>query len=292
MSDSKLISYKKISPNRTVNRDHKIDTITIHCMAGDMSVEGCGEWFSKTSTGASSNYGIGSDGRIGLYCPEKDRSWCSSSRSNDMRAVTIEVANCKNSRGGYDADWPVSDKAYNSLINLVADICKRNNIKKLLWKNDRSLIGQVDKQNMTLHMWFKNKDCPGKYLHSHMGDIAEKVNAKLGHSTTEKTKIKPKENYTLHEFRQDVMDVLDIHDINKAFKKTPTISAKTNRRHKLVKYIQKYLNNKGYDMGEVDGIAGTKFTSAIKQYQMLNDCIADGIISAHNKTWKKLLGVK
>ena len=96
MSDSKLISYKKISPNRTVNRDHKIDTITIHCMAGDMSVEGCGEWFSKTSTGASSNYGIGSDGRIGLYCPEKDRSWCSSSRSNDMRAVTIEVANCKN----------------------------------------------------------------------------------------------------------------------------------------------------------------------------------------------------
>ena len=88
------------------------------------------------------------------------------------------------------------------------------------------------------------------------------------------------------------MNVLDIHDINNAFKKTPTISAKTNRRHKLVKYIQKYLKNKGYDIGEVDGIAGTKFTSAIKQYQMLNDCIADGIISAHNKTWEKLLGVK
>lgn len=291
MSNSKLISYTKISPNRTVNRDHKIDTITIHCMAGDMSVEGCGAWFSKTSTGASSNYGIGSDGRIGLYCPEKDRSWCSSSRSNDMRAVTIEVANCKNSHGGYDADWPVSDKAYNSLIELVADICKRNNIKKLLWKDDRSLIGQVDKQNMSLHMWFKNKDCPGKYLHSHMGDIANKVNAKLGVKTSYKGTSKKVSNYSLNDFRKDVMKILDVSDVNVAFKKTPTISAKTNRRHKLVKYIQKYLKDNGYAIGEIDGIAGPKFTDAVKNYQLKNDCVADGIISAHNKTWKKLLGV-
>lgn len=291
MSNSKLISYTKISPNRTVNRDRKIDTITIHCMAGDMSVEGCGQWFSKTSTGASSNYGIGSDGRIGLYCPEKDRSWCSSSRSNDMRAVTIEVANCKNSKGGYDADWPVSDKAYNSLIELVVDICKRNNIKKLLWKDDQSLIGQVDKQNMTLHMWFKNKDCPGKYLHSHMGDIADKVNAKLGVKSSYKVTSKSNNKYSLNDFRKDVMKVLDVSDVNVAFKKTPTISAKTNRRHKLVKYIQKYLKDKGYSIGEIDGIAGSKFTDSVKNYQLKNDCVADGIISAHNKTWKKLLGV-
>lgn len=175
MSNSSLVVYKKISPCKTRNRRHKIDTITIHCMAGNLTVERCGAIFTNPLRMASSNYGVGSDGRVALYVDEKDRSWASSNAANDNRAVTIEVAN----DGGANTGWHVSNKAYKALIDLVADICKRNGIKELKWKADKSLIGQVDKQNMTVHRWFKNKACPGDYLYSHMGDIAKKVNAKL-----------------------------------------------------------------------------------------------------------------
>ena len=176
MSNSPLVSHTNISPNRTSPRNHVIDTITIHCAVGQVSVESLGKIFEPESRGASSNYGVGYDGRIGMYVEEKDRSWCSSSRDNDHRAITIEVA-CDKSE-----PYAVNDKAYNALIQLVADICKRNNIKKLLWKNDKSLIGQVDKQNMTLHRWFANTLCPATFLINHHADIAEQVNKILGAS--------------------------------------------------------------------------------------------------------------
>jgi len=179
MSNSSLVSYTQISPNKTSPRNHAIDTITIHCMAGNLSIETCGNVFAPSSRQASSNYGIGSDGRIGMYVEEKDRSWCSSNAANDHRAVTIEVAN----DGGAETGWHVSDKAYQALINLVADICKRNNIKKLLWKGDKSLIGQISQQNMTVHRWFAAKACPGDYLYNLHGQIADAVNAKLGTGT-------------------------------------------------------------------------------------------------------------
>lgn len=174
MSNSPLVNYTKISPNRTSPRNHKIDTVTIHCMACDISVERCGEVFAKKARKASSNYGIGSDGRVGLYVEEKDRSWCSSNRSNDHRAITIEVA-CSPV-----APYKVTDAALNTLIQLVADICRRNDIKQLLWKGDKSLIGQVDKQNMTVHRWFAKKACPGDYLYGKHGYIAAEVNKRLG----------------------------------------------------------------------------------------------------------------
>ena len=167
MSNSALVNYKKISPNKTSKRNHKIDTITIHHMAGDMSVESCGDLFYNPARQASANYGIGSDGRIGLYVDEEDRAWTSGNADNDNRAVTIEVAN----DGGWESDWHVSDAALNSLIKLVADICKRNDIDKLLWENDPKLIGQVDKQNMTVHRWFQATLCPGGYLMDKMGYI-------------------------------------------------------------------------------------------------------------------------
>lgn len=176
MSNSTLATYTRISPNKTSPRKHKIDTITIHCMAGNLTVERCGEGFAKRTRMASSNYGIGSDGRIGLYVEEKDRSWCSSNKANDMRAVTIEVAN----DGGAATGWHVSDAAMTSLIALVTDICRRNGIKQLLWKGDKNLIGQVDKQNMTVHRWFKNKACPGDYLYGKHAYIAAEVNKRLG----------------------------------------------------------------------------------------------------------------
>lgn len=178
-TNSSLVTYKRLTNNRTSPRNHAIDTITIHCIVGQWTAkQGC-DYFATTDRQCSANYVVGKDGSIGLSVEEKDRSWCSSNAANDNRAITIEVAS--------DTSHPyaVTDKAYEALIKLVADICKRNGIKKLLWKADKSLIGQVNKQNMTVHRWFANKSCPGEYLYSRHSDIAAKVNALLGDSAGE-----------------------------------------------------------------------------------------------------------
>ena len=173
MSNSSLVKYTKISPNKTTPRNHKIDTITIHCVVGQLSVETLGSIFSKRTKKTSCNYGIGADGRIGMYVEEKDRSWCSSNASNDHRAITIECAS------DLKHPYAINDKVYQSLIELCADICKRNNIKELKWKADKTLIGKPDKQNMTVHRWFANKSCPGDYIYNRLGKIAKEVNTKL-----------------------------------------------------------------------------------------------------------------
>lgn len=173
-TNSSLVSYTKISPNKTCQRNHAIDTITIHCVVGQCTVERLGDIFSPTSKQASSNYGVGYDGKIGMYVEEKDRSWCSSNSANDNRAITIEVAS------DTKEPYAVTEKAYAALLDLVTDICKRNNIKELKWKADKSLVGQVDKQNMTVHRWFANKSCPGTYLYNKHYEIAAEVNKRLG----------------------------------------------------------------------------------------------------------------
>ena len=176
MSNSKLISYTKISPHRNSPRNHKIDTITIHCVVGQCAVEPLGELFQTKE--ASSNYGIGYDGKIAMYVEEKDRSWCSSSASNDNRAITIECAS-----DSYEP-YAINDKVYKSLIKLCVDICKRNGIKKLMWKADKSLIGQVYKQNMTVNRWLNyGKYSQGEDIYSRLGKIANEVNAQLGVKT-------------------------------------------------------------------------------------------------------------
>lgn len=177
MSNSALISYTKLSPNHSGKRTKSIDTITIHCMAGQLSVESCGALFAQSSRQASSNYGIGPDGRIALYVDEGNRSWCTSSNANDQRAVTIEVAS--------DATHPyaVKDKAYEALLDLVTDICKRNGIKKLVWstsKNDR--VNHLNGCNMTVHRDYAAKACPGDYLYNLHDEIAAEVNKRLGAS--------------------------------------------------------------------------------------------------------------
>lgn len=192
-TNSPLVTYKKISPNKTTPRNHAIDTITIHCMAGDLSVETCGNLFSQSSRQASSNYGIGSSGKIALYVEEKDRSWCSSNKANDMRAVTIEVAN----DGGANTGWRVSDKAMSALIELVTDICKRNGIKKLVWsENKNKRINHKNGCNMTVHRDFSAKDCPGDYLYGKHGYIAKEVNKRLkeNENTSQKTTINGNKN--------------------------------------------------------------------------------------------------
>lgn len=179
LSNSKLISYTKISPNRTSPRNHKIDTVTIHCVVGQCSVETLGNIFAPTSRQASCNYGIGADGRIGMYCEEKDRSWCSSNAANDNRAITIEVAS--------DTKHPyaVNAKAYAALIDLLVDICKRNGIPRLVWSTSKAdRVNHKNGCNMTVHRDYANKSCPGEYLYSRHAQIASEVNKRLGNTDT------------------------------------------------------------------------------------------------------------
>ena len=179
MSNSKLISYTKISPNRTSPRNHKLDTVTIHCVVGQCSVETLGNIFAPTSRQASCNYGIGADGRIGMYCEEKDRSWCSSNAANDNRAITIEVAS--------DTKHPyaVNAKAYAALIDLLVDICKRNGIPRLVWSTSKAdRVNHKNGCNMTVHRDYANKSCPGEYLYSRHAQIASEVNKRLGSTDT------------------------------------------------------------------------------------------------------------
>ena len=177
MSNSKLVSYKKISSNKSSGRKYKITRITPHCVVGQLDVKTLGSIFAKSSAQASSNYGIGADGRIGMYVEEKDRSWCSSSSDNDNRAVTIECAS--------DAKHPYAFKkvVYNALVDLCVDICKRNGKKKLIWIPDKkkALSYKPAKTEMllTVHRWFANKSCPGAWMYERMDDLAKAVTKKL-----------------------------------------------------------------------------------------------------------------
>lgn len=181
MSNSPLVSYTKISPNKSSPRNHKIDTVTIHCVVGQCSVETLGNVFAPTSRQASSNYGIGYDGRIGMYVEEKDRSWCSSNAANDNRAITIEVAS------DTKEPYAVNAKAYAALIDLLVDICKRNGIKELVWSTNKAdRVNHKNDCNMTVHRDYANKSCPGTYLYERHAQIASEVNKRLG-----STNIKP-----------------------------------------------------------------------------------------------------
>lgn len=177
MSNSSLVSYTQISPNKNSPRNHAIDRISIHCVVGQCTVERLGEIFAPSSKQASSNYGIGLDGRVGMYVEEKDRSWCTSSGANDNRAVTIEVAS--------DTTHPYAVKAaaFSALLDLCTDICKRNGKKRLLWFGDKdktlAYTPGADEMVLTVHRWFANKACPGEYLYSRHGEIAEEVTRRL-----------------------------------------------------------------------------------------------------------------
>ena len=174
-TNSSLVDYIRITSHKTSPRNHIIDTITIHCIVGQWTAkQGC-DYFATTDRKCSANYIVGTDGSIGLSVEEKDRSWCSSNRDNDMIAITIEVAS--------DTKHPyaVNDKAYKALIDLLVDICRRNGIKKLVWSTNKSdRVNHKNGCNMTVHRDYANKACPGDYLYSRMGKIAEEVNKQLG----------------------------------------------------------------------------------------------------------------
>lgn len=176
MSNSPLVNCTIISPNRNSPRVYALNRITIHCVVGQCSVEALGQLFANPGRQASSNYGIGYDGRVGLYCPECDRSWCSSSWDNDHRAITIEVASDN------FHPYAVTPAAYNKLIELCVDICRRNGKKKLLWLGTDALYyaPKADEMVMTAHRWFADTICPGDYLYSRFPAIAAEVTRRLG----------------------------------------------------------------------------------------------------------------
>lgn len=242
-TNSPLVTCTRISPNKTSPRNHVIDTITIHCYVGQVTAErGCnGSRFVKYNPigGASCNYVVGYDGSIGLCVEEKDRSWCSSNKKNDHRAITIEVAS------ETVAPYKITEKAMVALIQLCADICRRNNIKKLVWstnKNER--VNHLNGCNMTVHRDFKNKSCPGQYLYERHGYIANEVNKLLG------------------------------------FKTPPTTTTRSylmkGDKGEKVKQLQENLNYMCYFCGEADGDFGTKTEAALKKFQKDYALTTDG----------------
>ena len=177
-TNSWLIEYTRLSPNHSGQRTHAIDRISPHCVVGQCSIEGLGGLFANAAYQASSNYGIDKDGRVGMFVPESNRSWCTSSNANDQRAVTIECAS--------DTFHPyaMTDAVYQSLINLCTDICRRNGKTKLIWFGDKekslNYSPAADEMIITVHRWFANKGCPGDWLYGRLGDLAQKVTAALG----------------------------------------------------------------------------------------------------------------
>lgn len=179
MSNSSLVDCTVLSPNHSGKRTHKIDRITPHCYVGQVTVKRIGEGFSKTDRQASCNYGIDKDGKVILVVDEDNRSWCSSSRDNDQRAITIECAS------DTVAPYTMKNEVYNKLVELSADICRRNGIDTLLWIDDKEkALSYEPKSNeaiITVHRWFANKECPGDWLYDRLGELANEVTNILSH---------------------------------------------------------------------------------------------------------------
>lgn len=265
MSNSPLVAYTKLSPNKTTVRKNAIDTITIHCVVGQVTAERLGEIFANPAKQASSNYGVDKTGRVGLYVDEASRSWCSSTGNgkdtNDHRAVTIEVAS--------DTTHPyaVTKEAYQATIDLCVDICKRNGKKSLVFLGSLDATkkawaeGKTDVMYMTAHRWFANKSCPGDYLYSRFPEIAEKV--------TEALNPKPQSSIPTVTF--------------------PVQTVKLGCQGDYVLPVQILLKGLNYYTGSLDKSAGKKTHEAILKYQQERQLVKDGEFGP--KCWKSFLEI-
>jgi hypothetical protein len=305
-TNSSLVTYKNLTSDRTAPRNHEIDTITIHCYVGQVTAKkGC-DYFVTTDRQVSSNYVVGHDGSIGLSVEEKNRAWTTggkdkngkpirvngiSGADNDHRAVTIEVAS------DTKPPYAITDKAMKALIELVADICKRNGIKKLLWKGDKSLVGKVDKQNMTVHRWFSNTACPGDYLYEKHSYIANEVNKKLGASTTvttTTTTTSPTPSSTSLKFKVgDVVNfaggkhyssaVATSGSTVKASKAKVTAISKTGKHP----YHVRAVNDKGAFIGGVYGWVDASVVSAIAATTTVKPTVTSILVQKTLDDWAK-----
>lgn len=281
MSNSNLVSVRvpASTNNYDVGRKNKIEKITIHHMAGVMSAQRCGELFQNPNRLTSSTYGIGNDGEIGLYVDEANTPWTDGNYSSNSRSVTIETSNSST-----EGNWPVSDKALNSLIKLVADIAKRNNLGTL-----------VKGKNVTWHRMYANTQCPGEYLLSKMDyivDEANKINA--GESKVD-LEIEPIERKSV-KLNKDA----NLWDLNftswgtaksvKAYKKGDVIGnivaiAKhpLGSKYYLTEYSYKNKINNGFNVVDCDDVPkeityivkdGDTLSSIAKEFETTSDKIA------------------
>ena len=292
MSNSKYVSYTKLSPNCS-ERTAKISKITIHHMATvNGSLSGMGDWFSRSSTRASSNYGIDSNGKVALYVDESKRAWTSSNAANDNVAVTIEVAN---STGA--PEWKVNDTAYKALIDLCVDICERNDIKELVYTGDKN-------GNLTRHDMFANTTCPGPYLGSKFPEIAAEVNARLKKENYKPVPTPSNKSLKVGSAGQEVKNLQNnLNGLNyncgtadgvfgnqtknavirfqKAYSLVqdgiagPITLAKIKE---VVKDLQTRLNKLGYSCGAADGIFGNQTKNAVVAFQKKSGIAADGVV--------------
>lgn len=218
MSNSNLVNCKVMSPNHSGKRTHSIDRITPHCVVGQLSAQSIGGCFTSSSRQASCNYGIGTEGDVCLVVDEENRSWCSSSNANDQRAVTIECASDKSE------PYAMNSKVYNKLVELCFDICKRNGKTKLIWFGDKNKsLAYEPKSNemvLTVHRWFANKSCPGDWLYSRLGELANTVTSRLGGSSAPAQPSKPSTSNTKFPNTPFTVQVL-VSDLN--IRKQPTM---------------------------------------------------------------------
>lgn len=268
MSNSTLVDCKVLSPNHSGERTKALCRITPHCVVGQLTAEGIGGCFTSKSRQASCNYGIGMDGRTVLVVPEAYRSWCSSSKDNDQRAVTIECASDKT------APYSMNNVVWETLIKLCADICKRNGKTKLLWLGSKektlAYTPKSDEMVLTAHRWFANKSCPGDWLYSRYGDLADKVNQLLasGKIGSQQCVITAESNPFIE----------------------PITVVKKGSRGESVKWVQWYLWRFGLiNQAGIDGIFGTNTDIAVREAQKRLELNQDGKVgSVTRQAWKKL----
>lgn len=263
MENSSLVDCVVMSPNHSGKRTHAVDRITPHCVVGQATAERIGQIFIPTKKEASCNYGIGKDGRVCLIVDEDNRSWCSSSPSNDQRAITIECASDET------PPYAFNDAVYDKLIKLCADICKRYGKTKLIWienkKEALSYKPKEDEMQLTVHRWFANKDCPGDWMYERMGDLAMKVTNQLS--------VKP------------IPPVqINIKDKKQEEKKYPIVPF-------LVKVLVPNLNIRKRPNGEVTGkVAGMgtqSITRVVGDWGLLES--GEGYILLNNPEYVKIL---
>ncbi len=271
-TNSPMVVCTNLSPNHSGQRTHAIDRITPHCVVGQCTAEGLGSWFAKTTTQASSNYGIDRDGRVGMYVEEKNRSWCSSSNENDQRAVTIECAS------DTSEPYAFNDVVYRTLIDLCADICRRNGKTKLLWIGDKaktlSYTPAADEMVLTVHRWFAAKSCPGAWMYERMGDLADEVTAILAkEEEQDEPGTKPEPDYC----------EVSVPILRKGDTGTAVRSAQA-----LLIARGCYCGGR-YVMGreEPDGIFGPVTEKTVMSLQALHRLEPDGVIGSD--TWTVLL---